>query len=433
MKPTAQRRKDRRDVLDNLFSRTLRGLHLTPSEAALLVATVRDEQRAYDQTRRSLAETGTAYGKHRAAANDAIREAEDEAERFKADYLSACKTIADMHAAATGRTGEGPERGVVEDVADVRARMLAAEEALRNEQRERAEAAQLSHEYRNRAEAAERMVGILTAVDEGRAHGAQRIMGERDEAQQRAAQAEELLAAAHQCSNDAEAARADAEQRAAQAEEQAKLHARAAELADAVTAEVKRHLEHRTTTLRQRAQRAEQSRDRFETAWQNARQRAAEQGGLADSRQRRLHRRARRILELEQQTEQAERSAQAWEGTARQYATNMDEARHKADRYRLAWLACRRDRKADRAAMADELPVVNAGYKALADEDAKWWRCHTCDVLTDTDPCHICDTDRPAPDATPEVITDRATIRNTLDEPEPNRGECCDCPHEMEA
>ncbi|MEV8124809.1 hypothetical protein AB0P07_11950 [Streptomyces sp. NPDC085944] len=57
---------------------------------------------------------------------------EDEAERFKADYLSACKTIADMHAAATGRTGEGPERGVVEDVADVRARMLAAEERAEN-------------------------------------------------------------------------------------------------------------------------------------------------------------------------------------------------------------------------------------------------------------------------------------------------------------
>ncbi|MET9140532.1 hypothetical protein [Streptomyces parvulus] len=53
-----------------------------------------------------------------------------DAERYKADYLNACKTIADMHAAATGRTGEAPTRGVVEDVADVRDRMLAAEAAL---------------------------------------------------------------------------------------------------------------------------------------------------------------------------------------------------------------------------------------------------------------------------------------------------------------
>lgn len=48
--------------------------------------------------------------------------AEADAERFKADHLAACKTIADMHEAATGRTGMGPIRGVVEDVADVRAR-----------------------------------------------------------------------------------------------------------------------------------------------------------------------------------------------------------------------------------------------------------------------------------------------------------------------
>src|SRR5690606_40106122 len=51
-------------------------------------------------------------------------EAEAEAERFKADYLKACQTIAAMHEAATGRTGEGPVRGVVEDVADMRARAV---------------------------------------------------------------------------------------------------------------------------------------------------------------------------------------------------------------------------------------------------------------------------------------------------------------------
>lgn len=51
-----------------------------------------------------------------------------EAEGYKADYFKACATIAKMHAAATGYDDRGPERGVIEDVADVRARMLAAEQ-----------------------------------------------------------------------------------------------------------------------------------------------------------------------------------------------------------------------------------------------------------------------------------------------------------------
>ncbi|MGW2292792.1 hypothetical protein [Streptomyces phaeochromogenes] len=41
-------------------------------------------------------------------------------------------------------------------------------------------------------------------------------------------------------------------------------------------------------------------------------------------------------------------------------------ADHRADRYRTAWLACRRDRRADRAAMAAELPDVLAGQQARA-------------------------------------------------------------------
>lgn len=46
----------------------------------------------------------------------------DRASSAEADYHGACATIAEMHAAATGRVGEGPHRGVVEDVADVAAR-----------------------------------------------------------------------------------------------------------------------------------------------------------------------------------------------------------------------------------------------------------------------------------------------------------------------
>ncbi|WP_406412102.1 hypothetical protein [Streptomyces halstedii] len=67
--------------------------------------------------------------------------AEVDAERFKADHLAACRTIADMHEAATGRPGKGPVRGVVEDVADVRARAEEAERRARHWQRAAQEAA----------------------------------------------------------------------------------------------------------------------------------------------------------------------------------------------------------------------------------------------------------------------------------------------------
>lgn len=49
-----------------------------------------------------------------------LAEARFDADRYKQDHLNACKTIAQMHEAATGRFGEGPVRGVVEDVADLK-------------------------------------------------------------------------------------------------------------------------------------------------------------------------------------------------------------------------------------------------------------------------------------------------------------------------
>ena len=52
-----------------------------------------------------------------------------ENERLKADYQRACKTVADMHAAAIGEVG-GPIRGVVEDVANLRAQLGEARKAL---------------------------------------------------------------------------------------------------------------------------------------------------------------------------------------------------------------------------------------------------------------------------------------------------------------
>lgn len=61
---------------------------------------------------------------------EALINAHADAERYKADYLSACFLIAQMHAAATGKPGDGPIRGVVEDVADLRERAVALEAAL---------------------------------------------------------------------------------------------------------------------------------------------------------------------------------------------------------------------------------------------------------------------------------------------------------------
>ena len=49
----------------------------------------------------------------------AIAALKAENERLKEDYERACKTVADMHAAAVGEI-MGPKRGVVEDVADIR-------------------------------------------------------------------------------------------------------------------------------------------------------------------------------------------------------------------------------------------------------------------------------------------------------------------------
>lgn len=261
-----QMRTARRDSLTVLLARLARGIAPTPDEAALLRAAVeaeiregdaaraseRGQQRAMDRERERVAAAeaaiveleaerdavnealGLAPGQLPGTAPSAIRgraatireqaqraeEAEAEAERFKADYLKACQTIAAMHEAATGRTGEGPVRGVVEDVADMRARAVQAAADVENLTTAHAEQ-QKMHDARRRdlADALGRSTG--TAWPELIEHAAE-------------------------------------EQRAArQWEEQAQLHARAAEQADAVTAETKQLMQRRTTTLRDRAQRAE--------------------------------------------------------------------------------------------------------------------------------------------------------------------------------
>lgn len=56
-------------------------------------------------------------------------EPSEELHRVQDAHQEACETIAAMHAAAFGQTC-APVRGVIEDIADLRSRCLAAEEAL---------------------------------------------------------------------------------------------------------------------------------------------------------------------------------------------------------------------------------------------------------------------------------------------------------------
>ena len=61
-----------------------------------------------------------------AASEKARKEAERERDEAKQAHEGACRLVANMHHAATGSV-TGPIRGVVEDVADISARLAAAE------------------------------------------------------------------------------------------------------------------------------------------------------------------------------------------------------------------------------------------------------------------------------------------------------------------
>ncbi|NUQ88154.1 MAG: hypothetical protein HOQ43_06790 [Glycomyces artemisiae] len=288
MKPTAQRRRDRRDLLDVLLGRMLRGV-LTVPERALLAETVREEQRTADQTRRSLGETSNAYGKHRAAADAAIREAEQLAENFQGRAQAYEQRALDAEEQLTAYRAFGEQR-FGEPVDPASLWPMSAVEAIL-------------------------------------------------EAKTRAEQAEDLLRVAHKTSNEAEQQRAAAEQALGRSEN-AREHlrrrygeaARAAEQAEAVTAETKRLMDRRTRTLRERAERAERD-------LATLREGVRECGGDPTT------------------VQNVYAQLRMWRNSAQQ-------AEHRAARYRLAWMACRRDRKADRAAMADEAHIVAAAHRA---------------------------------------------------------------------
>jgi chromosome segregation ATPase len=342
-KRRAAERATRRESLLVLLSRARRGVPLTPAEAALMFAHVEVELAEADELRRTVQGQQTAIQAahdRTAAAEAAIVEAE--AERLKADCLSACGTIADMHAAAVGEV-RGPLLGVVEDVASVRHAFEA--------QRARADTLnRLCREQRQRAEQAEQR-----AADAERRHV---------EALAEQQHTERGDAAAIHLANSAATAW---QQRAAEVERRLAGY-EAVFGPDAVDDFHK---------MQHRAKQAEAERDELHATLGLA------PGQLHDAAVSAIRGRGASIRELTQRAEAAERDlATLREGVRecggdpthvqnayaqiRMWRNSAQRAERRADRYRLAWFAARRDRKADRAAMAAELPLVHAGQQARA-------------------------------------------------------------------
>ncbi|RMB83666.1 hypothetical protein [Streptomyces shenzhenensis] len=333
-------RLDRRAIVANLLARAHRA-RLTPAEAALLGDYVYQERRLADENRRAMAGTTQALERHREAADAAIRELEQRA--------------------------VDAERRHVEAVAEQQ------------------------HTEQGDAAAIHLANSAATAW------------------KQRAEQAEEIARTAHQCSNEAERQRAAAEQQLAAARDRIEGEQRRGDVLDQTLAEVRRR--HRGACDRVDQVLAVLARVRNAQTLGDALAAVAEHDGLSPAAAR-LH---ARILDradtvearlAEQQREHevalaaAEEAATTSERAAEQHRRALAaalarpagtpfgdltkyaaktltrsgerilDAEHRATRYRTAWLAARRDRKADRAAMAAELPLVQAGRQALTVAEA---------------------------------------------------------------
>ncbi|MER5584077.1 hypothetical protein ABT090_20895 [Streptomyces asoensis] len=91
-KPNQHERAQRRTTIETILGRALRGV-LTIPEAAVLADYVRADWRLADKTRQSLGATTRALAAHRAAADAAVLEAEQRAERAEANLREAAAWI----------------------------------------------------------------------------------------------------------------------------------------------------------------------------------------------------------------------------------------------------------------------------------------------------------------------------------------------------
>ncbi|MFE4328713.1 hypothetical protein ACFRQM_04440 [Streptomyces sp. NPDC056831] len=322
------------------------------------------------------------------------RESKHEAERFKADHLAACRTIAEMHEAATGRTGMGPVRGVVEDVADVRARAEKAEATIERMQRTNRMVNGGARQDRERAEKAER-----------RAYTAEQALRDRMgvDNTERAEKAEKALAAMEAERNRERKYSIKAAQRLATADQRARLANDRAVTAERAAAHVTQ-VEAGRAMWKSKAEAIERDRDREAAAREQAQQdakAAEERARIAHVHAHRLSLRtptaAERTLDRIRNArhtgtvwtelgmyygmtpEQAGQGARAWRTTAEAHAQKAEEraeaaarigTRHMADaeRYQAAWQNARL-----RAKQANEREQkANARAERYRDTRRKW-------------------------------------------------------------
>ena len=113
-RPNQHERQQRRAAIEHLLARALRGA-LTVPEAAVLADYWRAEQRAADATRKSLTDTTRALTKHREAADAAIRELEQRAERAEAELMARVEAdSADAAAGSYAHRAEQAERALAD-------------------------------------------------------------------------------------------------------------------------------------------------------------------------------------------------------------------------------------------------------------------------------------------------------------------------------
>ncbi|QCX77654.1 hypothetical protein C9F11_20095 [Streptomyces sp. YIM 121038] len=284
-------RDDRRAVADILLARAQRGV-LSPAEGALLAQHVRTEQHLADETRRAMAGTTRTLEQHREAADTAIVEAEQRADR--------------------------------------------AEQALAPVEQALAET---RRRYRGAYDRVDQVLAVLARVRTAQSLG-------------------DALAAVAEHDGLSPAA--------------ARIHGRMldhADTTDARLAEQQRDHDIALATIKERARRVRATMQRTVNHYREQ----------AEANATRLDRIREMTDDWERRLPVTVRTATAADAVRRAVdgddspvmfdiptANPATEAEHRAARYRLAWLAARRDRHADRAAMATELPLVQAVERVRA-------------------------------------------------------------------
>ncbi|MEU9141693.1 hypothetical protein AB0D33_38135 [Streptomyces sp. NPDC048404] len=328
-------RTARRESLLVLLSRTRRGVALTDAEGALLFAHVEVELAEADELRRTVAGQQTAIqaANNRAEAADAvIREVEQDRDQARAELaeLQAAAKQAQQRARAERPTPDAEHATMNRHLDSMRTRAEKAEERLTAYVAVFGpDAPEDFHTMQHRAE---RRLDAWRRAEEdvdrwrSRAETAEQAL-------QRVREADSLAAAL--------AAVAEHDGLTPQAAAAHAAFALAADTAEARLAEQQRAHEIALARVERRTRTAERNADISEQQ--------------AETLRREVHR-------AEEDARRERRRGDGW----KRHALDTD---HKADRYRTAWMAARRDRKADRAAMADELHLVRAGRNVLAIAD----------------------------------------------------------------